>query len=112
MFGDGQSAPATGTLSELTDGIYTAGFRPNHLELEPKSADGLEFTANLIVTEITGSETFVHLDYHGDRWVGLVHGVRDLTLGSTLPVYLDPSHVYIFGEDGALVAAASYALAA
>ncbi len=112
MFGDGQSAPATGTLSELTEGIYTAGFRPNHLELERRSTDGLEFTANLIVTEITGSETFVHLDYHGDRWVGLVHGVRDLTLGTTLPVYLDPSHVYIFGEDGALVAPASYAVAA
>ena len=112
MFGDGQSAPATGTLGDLADGIYTAGFRPNHLELEQKSGDALEFMANLIVTEITGSETFVHLDYHGDRWVGLIHGVRDLTLGSKLPVYLDPSHVYIFGEDGALVAPASYALAA
>lgn len=112
MFGDGQSAPATGTLGDLADGAYTAGFRPNHLELERKSGDGLEFSTNLIVTEITGSETFVHLDHHGERWVGLVQGVRDLTLGATLPVYLNPSHVYIFGEDGALVAPASYALAA
>ena len=112
MFGDGQSVPGTGTLSELTDGTYIAGFRPNHLELERKSAVALEFIAKLTVTEITGSETFVHLDYHGDRWVGLVHGVRDLELGRTLPVYLEPSHVYIFGEDGALVAPASYASAA
>ena len=112
MFGDGQSAPATGTLGDLADGVYTAGFRPNHLGLERKSGDVLEFTANLIVTEITGSETFVHLDHHGDRWVGLLQGVRELTLGSTLPVFLNTSHVYIFGEDGALVAAASYALAA
>jgi ABC-type multidrug transport system fused ATPase/permease subunit len=52
------------------------------------------------VTEITGSETFVHLDHHGDRWVGLVHGVRDLAIGSELTVYLDPSHVYIFSKDG------------
>lgn len=112
MFGDGQSVPATGTLGDLADGKYTAGFRPNHLGLERKSGDALEFSANLIVTEITGSETFVHLDHHGDRWVGLVQGVRDLTLGSTIPVFLNTSHVYIFGEDGALVAAASYALAA
>ncbi len=112
MFGDGQSARASGTLGDLADGAYTAGFRPNHLELERKSEDSLEFVTNLIVTEITGSETFVHLDHRGERWVGLIKGVRDLTLGSTLQVYLNPSHVYIFSEDGALVAPASYALAA
>lgn len=112
MFGDGQSAAVTGTLAQLADGTYTAGFRPNHLELEQKSSDALEFFTTLVVTEITGSETFVHLDHHGNRWVGLVHGVRDLTPGSTLPVYLETSHVYIFAEDGALVAPASYALAA
>ena len=112
MFGDGQSSPATGSLAQLADGIYTAGFRPNHLELERKSGDALEFSATLDVTEFTGSETFVHLDHHGEHWVGLVHGVRNLTLGSTLPAYLEPSHVYIFSEDGALVAPASYALAA
>lgn len=112
MFGDGQSASASGSLSKLSDGTYTAGFRPNHLELDRKSDKSLEFLAKLVVTEITGSETFVHLDYHGDRWVGLVHGVRNLDLGSILPVYLDPSHVYIFGADGALVAPAAYASAA
>ncbi|MFT4960274.1 MAG: glycerol transport system ATP-binding protein [Paracoccaceae bacterium] len=112
MFGDGQSAAATGTLAQLADGKYTAGFRPNHLELERKSDAALEFFATLVVTEITGSETFVHLDHHGDRWVGLVHGVRDLAPGGTLPIYLEASHIYIFGEDGALVAPASYALAA
>ncbi|MFT7593426.1 MAG: glycerol transport system ATP-binding protein [Paracoccaceae bacterium] len=112
MFGDGQSVAASGTLSDLADGPYTAGFRPNHLELERETTNGLEFTANLVVTEITGSETYVHLDHHGERWVGLIHGVRDLALGTMLSVHLDPAHLYIFGEDGALVAAASYALAA
>ncbi len=69
--------------------------------------------ATLAVTEITGSETFVHLDHHGERWVGLVHGVRDLQSGA-----LDRrssstrAHVYVFGEDGALVAPAAYAQAA
>ena len=63
-------------------------------------------------TEITGSETFVHLDHGKDRWVGLIHGVHDLELGAALPVYLDPAHVYIFDQDGVLVAPAAYALAA
>ena len=112
MFGDGQSAPALGKLGELPDGRYTAGFRPNHLEIISHSSEAMKFTAKLQVTELTGSETFVHLDHHGERWVGLIHGVHDLTLGADLDVWLDARHVYIFGEDGALVAPAAYALAA
>ncbi|MEO1470757.1 MAG: ABC transporter ATP-binding protein [Pseudomonadota bacterium] len=114
MFGDGQTAAATGQLAGLADGRYLAGFRPNHLEIDhPAGEDeAMRFTATLSVTEITGSETFIHLDHHGERWVGLVHGVRDLALGQPIEVFLDPAHVYVFGEDGALVATAAYALAA
>src|SRR6056297_454612 len=112
LFGDGQTAPATGKMADLPDGRYSAGFRPNHLEIGQHAADAMKFTATLSVTELTGSETFVHLDHHGERWVGLIHGVHDLTLGADLDVYLDPRHVYIFGEDGALIAPAAYALAA
>ena len=111
-FGDGQAAPAHGTLSSLADGKYLAGFRPNHLDLHKRDGDLLEFTTKLSVTELTGSETFVHLDHHGERWVGLVHGVHNLEIGANLQVYLDPAHVYIFAEDGGLVAPASYAVAA
>ncbi|MAM24364.1 MAG: ABC transporter ATP-binding protein [Rhodobacteraceae bacterium] len=112
MFGKGQSAPAQGKLAGLADGRYQAGFRPNHLEIGQHAGDALEFATTLQVTELTGSETFVHLDHHGDRWVGLVHGVHDLALGEALTVWLDPRHVYIFSEDGKLVAPAAYALAA
>jgi glycerol transport system ATP-binding protein len=112
MFGEGQSAPATGSLRDLPDGRYTAGFRPNHLEIARHAADALEFNTSLVVTELTGSETFVHLDHDGERWVGLIHGIHDLNLGMPLKVYLEPRHVYVFGEDGALVAPAAYALAA
>ncbi len=111
-FGDDQRAPAGGQLVQLADGRYLAGFRPNHLEIGQHAADAMEFRATLNVTELTGSETFVHLDHHGDGWVGLIHGVHDLPLGSALSVWLDPRHVYIFDEDGRLVAPAAYALAA
>lgn len=111
-FGDGQAAPAQGSLSSLADGKYLAGFRPNHLDLHKHDSDLLEFTTRLSVTELTGSETFVHLDHHGERWVGLVHGVHNLEIGANLQVYLDPAHVYIFAEDGGLVAPACYAVAA
>ena len=112
-FGDGKAANATsGSFVGLGDGNYTAGFRPNHLKLEKQATDALEFSGNLTVTEITGSETFIHLEHHGENWVGLVHGVKNLEIGAALSVYLDQSHVYIFAQDGTSVAPASYAAAA
>ena len=110
-FDGGQGADA-GVLSALSDGRYQAGFRPNHLHLSQPSDDALRFDATLVVTELTGSETFVHLDHHGQRWVGLIHGIHDLPMGRTLPVWLDPRHVYVFAEDGRLVTPAAYATAA
>jgi glycerol transport system ATP-binding protein len=112
VFGDGQEVAAMGALKRLADGAYQMGFRPNHLEIERHGEEMMGFDTRLSVTEITGSETFVHLDHHGARWVGLIHGVRDLEIGAGLRVWLDPAHVYVFGPDGALVAPASYAQAA
>ncbi|MEI4232485.1 ABC transporter ATP-binding protein [Roseovarius sp. D22-M7] len=111
-FGDGQSAAGVGPLADLADGDYLAGFRPNHLELEARDSGVMAFDTTLSVTEITGSETFVHLDHHGERWVGLIHGVRQLQPGMDLRVYLAPEHVYVFDTDGALVVPAPYAQAA
>lgn len=111
-FGDTGSTSATGHLHGLADGIYLAGFRPNHVDLHKQNEDALEFVTRLTVTELTGSETFVHLDHHGDKWVGLIHGVHDLKLGAALSVHVDPRHIYIFSDSGDLVAPAAYALAA
>ncbi len=112
MFGEGQTAPAGGALADLPDGRYTAGFRPNHLEIKEHVSNAMRFEARLPVSVLTGSEAFVHLDHAGARWVGLIHGVHRLAIGETLSVYLDPAHVYIFGPDGAMVAPAGYAAAA
>lgn len=111
-FAGGQSHDVSGRLADLADGSYLAGFRPNHLELNRGGGGMMEFAVSLTVTEFTGSETFIHLDHHGDNWTGLVHGVHDLRPREKIMVYLDPSHIYIFDDDGALVAPASYAVAA
>ncbi|TCP60962.1 carbohydrate ABC transporter ATP-binding protein (CUT1 family) [Rhodovulum bhavnagarense] len=111
-FGDGQSVTATGRLAGLSDGRYIAGFRPNHLEAERHTDDAMLFVARVAVTEMTGSETFLHLDHHGERWVGVIHGLRDFAKDAEVRVWLDPAHVYVFGEDGRLAAPAAYALAA
>ncbi len=111
-FSGGQAVPAVGRLAGLGDGAYLAGFRANHVRLDRPAGEAMEFRAVVLGTEITGSETFVHLDHHGERWVGLVTGVRPIEPGTAVPVWLDPAHVYVFRDDGALVAPAAYAQAA
>ncbi len=107
-FGDGTVISGQGPLSSLENGTYTAGFRPNHLELNPQNKSGIKFSAKLNITEITGSETFLHMEHDGEPWVGLIHGVHDLPLDQPISVYLDPTHIYTFGQDGNLVLAAHY----
>ena len=111
-FGTDASAPASGAVAALPDGSYTAGFRANHMELTQQSETAIRLACKLSVTEITGSETFLHLMHGPDRWVGLVHGVHILKPGSDLSVWLDPMHVYLFTPSGALAAPAPYAMAA
>lgn len=103
------NAGAFGVLTDLLDGEYRAGFRPNHLELHRHSDSAIAFNATLSITEITGSETYLHMQHDRDHWVGLVHGVHDLALGESVKVYLDPCHMYVFDQRGALVADAPYA---
>ena len=111
-FGADVAAPADGALAGLADGSYVAGFRANHVALNRHSGTAVSFPCRVAVTEITGSESFLHLTHGGDRWVGLVHGVHDLAPGTEVEVWLDPAHVYVFDQGGALVAAAPYAVAA
>ena len=111
-FGSAAKTPATGAFSILPEGDYKAGFRANHLDLHKQSVHAIELPSVLSVTEITGSETFLHLNHNNNRWVGLVHGVHHLMPGSSVSVWLDPKHVYLFNEAGALAAPAAYAVAA
>ena len=66
-FGSIANAPADGAFAALPDGRYMAGFRANHLELNKHSGSAVELPCTLSVTEITGSETFLHLLHGTDR---------------------------------------------
>jgi glycerol transport system ATP-binding protein len=97
--------PATGPFAALPDGTYTLGIRPNHLYLARPGADSIAVSASVAIAEITGSESFIHVDFAGERWVALAHGVHDLAIGAAVNVYLDPGRFFVFDAFGALAAA-------
>jgi glycerol transport system ATP-binding protein len=96
----------------LPDGAYRAGFRPNHLRLDAHGGDAVAFRCTLGIAEITGSETFLHLQHDDQKWVALVHGVHHFDAGSEVELWLDPAYVYLFDAEGRLAMPAAYAEAA
>lgn len=59
--------PLLGKLPQLPDDDYTIAFRPHHLYLQPTSDRAIAVNAKVAVTEITGSESYVHIDVAGVR---------------------------------------------
>jgi len=99
---------AEGVLASFADGDVSVGFRPDHLKLSRPSEEALSFRVTVEVSEITGSESFVHVTYGDVRWVALTHGIHEPELGSTIEVYVEPRHLYVFAPDGALLVAPSF----
>lgn len=111
-FGGGVAVPASHVFAGLPDGDYLVGFRPNHLVLERPAGDAISFDCMVALAEITGSESYIHLDFGERRWVALVHGIREPALDRPLTVHVAPRHLYVFDPDGRLVAAPDMAEAA
>jgi glycerol transport system ATP-binding protein len=104
-YAGGIEAPASGLYAGLGDGPYRVGFRAHQLELANGVAGRHAFQATVTVTEITGSESFVHLNRDASNWVAVLHGVHEFEPGHVLDAALDPNNVFVFVAAGRMVAA-------
>ncbi|MCY0150105.1 ABC transporter ATP-binding protein [Hoeflea sp. G2-23] len=96
--------PVPAALSHLADGPCTLGFRPHNLSLTAE-AGTTPLSAEVRVTEITGSESYIHLIHEGRRWVMLVKGIHDIEAGTMLEMHLDTRYLLVFDRDGRTVRA-------
>ena len=105
----GVNLPVPVGLAGIADDNYTIGFQPHHLFLERPDAGAVAVRAKVAITEITGSESFVHLAFADARWVMLARGIRDLQADDMVEVFLDPRHIMVFDEAGNAVGGAKLA---
>jgi glycerol transport system ATP-binding protein len=105
QYAGGVSAPASGLYAGLGDGAYRVGFRAHQLEVANGIADRHAFSATVTVTEITGSESFVHLRRDDSNWVAVLQGVHEFAPGYVLDAVLDPNNLFVFDAADRLVAA-------
>jgi len=102
--GNGQQLPVSGALSGLTDGGYRLGFRAEHIALGVSRDTGLNFHGEVKVTELTGSESFIHVDAGHGTWVCLARGVQELVPGATVDVHIDTRQLFVFDTVGHVAA--------
>lgn len=105
----GISLPVPAGIAAIADGNYTIGFQPHHLSLEREDAASVPVRAKVSVTEITGSESFVHLDFADVRWVMLAHGIHQFEPDEEIEVFIDSRHLLVFDAAGRSVSAARQA---
>jgi glycerol transport system ATP-binding protein len=94
---------ATCRLRPLPDGAWTLAFRPHHLRLGEGPDRAMGFRLEVMSTEITGSESFVHMRLHDERWTMLTHGVKSYAPGAVLDAHVEPENVLTFDEEGLAV---------
>jgi glycerol transport system ATP-binding protein len=109
---DGRQVPAIGVLAGLPDGKYTVGFRCDDAILAGASPGALGFAGAVAVTEISGSESFVHVAVGLGTWVCLVRGVHDWQPGAQVVVHVDMERAFAFDAAGELAAAPELAVSA
>ncbi|PZQ79118.1 MAG: ABC transporter ATP-binding protein [Ancylobacter novellus] len=104
----GAVVPATGMLAGVPDGVYTIGVRAHHLQVETVAhaeksvheAGLIRLGAVVAVTEVTGSESFLHMDMGAERLTALVPGVHRLEPEEPVEVLIDPRHILLFDANG------------
>ncbi len=65
----------------------------------------MQVDCNVLIAEISGSESVVHFDLGGLTWVSLSHGVHGFKPGVSARFELDVGQCLYFAQDGARVAA-------
>jgi glycerol transport system ATP-binding protein len=104
--------PVSGSFRGLAHGTYSVALRPHHLHLARPSPQAVAVRARVTVSEITGSESFVHAAFLDGDWVVSSQGVHNLELGSEIEIWVDPGYMFVFDRDGRLAAAPALAAAA
>jgi glycerol transport system ATP-binding protein len=96
--------PLTCHMTSLSDRTYAFGVRSNHLFVSRRSDEDVEIPAIVELTEINGSETFIHVKHGSDQLVVQEKGVRSVRIGQKITVYVSPSCFFVYDDAGALVA--------
>lgn len=95
--------PVPESCAALGDGDYTMGIRPHHLTVDGNGAGLVKMDGKVLVAEISGSESVIHVDVHGNSWVSESHGVHPFEVGDSAHLYMKSGRCLYFDSAGTAV---------
>ena len=103
----GLEMPLKGHMESLMEGQYKFAVRSNHFCLSRTDKDDVEIHTRVELSEINGSETFLHVDYGNVRLVVQEDGVHPLPIGAQVSVFVNPACFFVYDGEGNLIASPS-----
>jgi len=88
----------------LADGRYTIGLRPHHVLPQKNAPSDVEIKGQVVVAELSGSESIIHFNAYGTSWVSLSHGVHPFDPNQAVTLFADMNHCFYFDGSDKLVA--------
>lgn len=82
----------------------TIGVRAGALRVQQRPGD-VALPGKVELAEISGSDTFVHVETAVGEVVAQLTGVHFFDLGASITLYLNPAQVYVFDAEGNLLVA-------
>lgn len=104
LMGDGIRLPVGKEARDIPDGSYTLGIRPHHIRPQARNGDAAVIEGTVVIAELSGSESTLHVDLNGQTWVSQSHGIHPFKVGSRARLYVDMNHAFFFDADHRLVA--------
>jgi glycerol transport system ATP-binding protein len=82
----------------------TIGVRAGALRVQQRPGD-VALPGKVELAEISGSDTFLHVETAVGEVVAQLTGVHFFDLGASITLYLNPAQVYVFDAEGSLLVA-------
>jgi glycerol transport system ATP-binding protein len=101
------SVPLPAPGAAAGSAALTIGVRASALRVHGRDGD-VALPGQVELAEISGSDTFVHVDTPIGELVAQLTGVHQFELGSSITLFLNPAQVYVFDASGDLLVAPSF----
>ena len=99
---DQVSWPVAKALKSMDDATYTVGIRPHHVTTNP-APGSVSVSGEVLITELSGSESTVHFDVDGKTWVSQSSGIHTFEVGTMAKLFIDVAHCLYFDSQNKLV---------
>ena len=92
-------------LRHLQNDAYTMAIRPHHLTLKAEKPGAVRIDAKVKISELSGSESVIHIDVDGNDWVSECHGIHPFDSGDHTAIFMQVDRCLYFDQQHKLIQA-------